>query len=188
MYYKEEIGVYMKLPLTDKFLWSLYNLLEEVDDAFAMIFPSREFFREARYHDLYKLKRAYEKEKSRKYFGQFIYYLKKQGYIKIKNLEQKKGVMITRKGLQKAVRVKFKIKEKRVRKDGKYQMVIFDIPERKRKLREIFREYLQILGYRMFQQSVWICPYDVYKETEEIVRKFSLDPYVRFFLIKEIEI
>jgi len=40
----------------------------------------------------------------------------------------------------------------------------------------------------MFQQSVWICPYDVYKETEEIVRKFSLDPYVRFFLIEEIEI
>jgi len=178
----------MKLPLTDKFLWDLYNFLEKADDIFAMIFPSREFFKEARYHDLYKLKRAYEKGKSRKYFSQFIYYLKKRGYIKIKNLEQKKGVMITRKGLEKALKVRFKIKEKRMRKDGKYQMVIFDIPERKRKLREIFREYLQILGYKMFQQSVWICPYDVYKETEEIVRKFSLDPYVRFFLIGEIEI
>jgi len=178
----------MKLPLTDKFLWSLYNLLEKADETFAVIFPPREFFKEARYHDLYKLKRACEKEKSRKYFSQFIYYLKKRGYIKIKNLEQKKGIMLTRRGLQKALKARFKMKEKRMRKDGKYQMVIFDIPERKRKLREIFREYLQILGYKMFQQSVWICPYDVYKETEGIVRKFSLDPYVRFFLIEEIEI
>jgi len=178
----------MKLPLTDKFLWNLYNLLEEADDVFAMVFPSREFFKEARYHDLYKLKRMFEKGKSRKYFGQFIYYLKKRGYIKIKNLERKKGVMLTKKGIQKALRARFKTKEKRMRKDGKYQMVIFDIPERKCKLRKLFRECLQILGYKMLQKSVWVCPYDVYKETEEIVRKYSLDPYVRFFLIEEVEI
>jgi len=178
----------MKLPLTDKFLWDLYNFLEKADDIFAVIFPSREFFKEARYHDLYKLKRLYEKEKSRKYFSQFIYYLKKRGYIKIKNLGQKKGVILTKKGSEKVLKMKFKMKERKKRPDGKYQMVIFDIPEKKNKLRNLFREYLQMLGYRMLQKSVWVCPYDVYKETEEIVRRYSLDPYVRFFLIEEIEI
>lgn len=178
----------MKLSLSDEFLWNLYNLFDKVDDVFSMIFPSREYLSEVRYHDFYKLKRGYEKEKSRKYFSQLIYYLKKRGYIKIRKLEQKKGIMLTKKGLERVLEAKFKMSEKKKRKDSKWQMVIFDIPEKKRKLRELFRECLRILGYKMLQQSVWVSPFDVYKETEEIVRKYSLDPYVRLFLIEEIEI
>ena len=178
----------MKLSITDEFLWSLYNLLEKIDDLSVLIFPPLYFFKEARYHDLYNLKRKYQKKQSRKYFGQFIYYLKKQGYIKIKNLEQKKGVMLTKKGLEKVLKIRIKMVKKRKRKDRKWQMIIFDIPEKKRKLRKLFREYLKTLGYKLLQKSVWVCPYDVYKETEEIVRRYSLDPYIRFFLIEEIKI
>jgi len=178
----------MKLPVTDKFLWDLYNFLEKVDDTLRTIFPSRMYLKEVGYHDLYYLWRRHEKEKSRKYFSQFIYNLKKRGYIKIENLKQKKGVILTKKGAKKVLQIKFKTKEKKSRKDGKWQMIIFDIPEKKRRLRNALREYLQILGYRMLQQSVWVCPYDVYEETEEIIRKFSLDPYVRLFLIEEITI
>jgi len=67
-------------------------------------------------------------------------------------------------------------------------MVIFDIPERKRDLRDIFRENLQLLGYRMLQQSVWVCPFDVLKETEGVIRQYELDDYIRLFLIEELEI
>jgi len=177
----------MRLPLTDKFLWDLYNFLEKADDTLAVIFPSREFFEEARYHDLYELKKAYEKGKSRKYFSQFIYYLKKRGYIKIKNLEQKKGVILTKKGGEKVLKIKFRMKEKKKRPDGKWQMVIFDIPEKKKHLRDLLRENLYLLGYKMLQKSVWVCPYDVLRETEVILRKYFLDQYVKLFLIEEIE-
>ncbi len=79
------------------------------------------------------------------------------------------------------------MKKKKRRPDGKWQMVIFDIPEKKRVLRDIFRENLQILGYKILQQSVWVCPYEISKETEGIIRQYSLDPYVKLFLIEEIE-
>jgi DNA-binding transcriptional regulator PaaX len=55
-------------------------------------------------------------------------------------------------------------------------------------LRDLLRELLYLLGYRMLQQSVWVCPYDVLKETEAIIQKLSLERYVKIFLIEEIEI
>ncbi|NOQ67825.1 hypothetical protein GQ568_00095 [Patescibacteria group bacterium] len=67
-------------------------------------------------------------------------------------------------------------------------MIIFDIPEEKRYLRNLLREKLLLLKYKMLQQSIWICPYDVQKETEFILREHSIDPYIKLFLIEEIEL
>ena len=86
------------------------------------------------------------------------------------------------------MKIKYKVMKKNKRKDGKWQMIIFDIPERKRDLRNLLRENLYLLGYKMLQQSVWISPYNVLKETEAILRRYSLDPYVKLILIKKIEL
>jgi len=176
----------MRLPLTDKFLWDLYNLIENVDEAFDLFAPRT--MKEAWFPNLYKLRLKYSRKETRRKFSQLIYYLKKKGYIKIKNLEQKQGVILTKNGAEKVLKIKFKLKEWEKRADGKWQMVIFDIPERKRVLRDLFRENLRILGYKMLQQSIWVCPYDLSKETEGIIRKYSADPYVKVFLIEEIDI
>ncbi|PIP23356.1 MAG: hypothetical protein COX36_03765 [Candidatus Nealsonbacteria bacterium CG23_combo_of_CG06-09_8_20_14_all_38_19] len=176
----------MKLPLTDKFLWDLYNFIEKIDKAFDLFYPRT--MKEVWFPDIYKLRREYERREDRRQFSRLIYYLKKKGYIKIKNLEEKQGVILTKKGAEKVLKIKFKLKEKKKRPDGKWQMVIFDIPERKRHFRDLFRENLRILGYKILQQSIWVCPYDVSEETEGIIRKYLLDPYVKLFLIEEIEI
>jgi len=176
----------MRLPFTDKFLWDLYNFIEKIDKTFELFYPRT--MKEVWFPDLYKLKRGYGRKKDRQQFSQLIYYLKKKGYIKIKNLEEKQAVLLTKKGTDKVLKIKFKMKEKKKRLDGKWQMVIFDIPERKHDLRDLFRANLQILGYKMLQKSIWVCPYDVSKETEGLIRKYSLDPYVKLFLIEEIEI
>lgn len=176
----------MRLPLTDKFLLDLYNFIEKIDKVFDLFAPRT--MKEVWYPDSYKLRRKYERKITRKQFSRLIYYLKNQGYIKIKNLEQKQGVLLTKKGRDKVLRAKFKIKKKKKRHDGKWQMVIFDIPERKRVFRDLLRENLQILGYKMLQRSIWVCPYDVLEETEGIIRRYSLDPYVKLFLIEEIEL
>ena len=44
---------------------------------------------------------------------------------------------------------------KRRKPDGKMRMVIFDIPEKLRARRNIFRKHLVDLGFKMEQQSVW---------------------------------
>ena len=176
----------MRLPFTDKFLWDLYNFVEKIGDIYDIFSPRP--WREVWCPEFHKFRYRFEKKEERKKFSQFIYYLKKKGYIKIKNLEQKQAILITKKGADKVLKIKLKTKQKKRRTDGKWQMIIFDIPERKRHLRDLLRESLYLLGYKMLQQSAWICPYDVLKETEAILRKYSLDPYAKLFLIEEIEL
>lgn len=96
--------------------------------------------------------------------------------------------MITPKGAEKILKIKIKTAAGKRRSDGKWQMIIFDIPESKKRLRELLRETLYFLKYQKLQQSVWVCPYDVLRETEAILRKYSLDQYVKLFLIEEINI
>jgi hypothetical protein len=107
----------MNLPITDKFLWSLYNFLEQIDKTFDLFAPRT--MKEAWFPDLYKLRLSIERKKTRWQFGQLIYYLKKKGYIKIKNLEQKQAVLITKKGAEKILKIKLKLTKRKKRADGK---------------------------------------------------------------------
>jgi DNA-binding transcriptional regulator PaaX len=43
--------------------------------------------------------------------------------------------------------------------DGKWRILMFDIPERKRKMREMLRVMLARTGFLRLQDSVWIYPY-----------------------------
>ena len=174
----------MRIPCTDQFLWDLYNAIEWVEKKHEYVAPRT--MKEAVYPELWKMKNIYERKRRRKDFSQFIYYLKKRGYIKIKNLEQTEGVVLTKMGLERAVKAENLLTERKKRKDERWQMIIVDVPEEKRKLRHTLRQYLSFVGYQMLQQSVWVCPYDVEKETEQFLREHSLDPYIRLFLIKEI--
>jgi hypothetical protein len=174
----------MKIPLSDKFLWSLYNFMEEIDRTFDFGIPRS--MREGIDIQSIKLKREWRRIAERKKFAKLIYYLKRKDLIKIKNLENKKAIILTTKGLDKVLKIKYKLFEKKLRKDGKFQMIIFDIPEKKRFLRDLLREHLIILGYKMFQKSIWITPYDVQKQTEELLKRYRLDPYVRLFLVESI--
>jgi DNA-binding transcriptional regulator PaaX len=176
----------MKLPITEKFLLDVYDYAEKLDETLD-IFAYRTML-DAYCPSLYDLKKQYKRKQTKEQFRQLIYRLKKNGYIKIKNLEQNEGVILTEKGAEKVLKTKLKMKNKRKRSDEKWQMIIFDIPEEKRYLRSLLREKLLLLEYSMLQKSIWICPYNVFKETESVLRKYSIDPYVKLFLIEEIEL
>src|SRR3989338_443221 len=49
---------------------------------------------------------------------------------------------------------------KPIRWDSRWRVLIFDIPERDRKLREVIRRTLSSNGFLRLQNSVWIYPYD----------------------------
>ena len=176
----------MKLPITEEFLLDVYSCAEKLDETLT-IFSYRKM-KEYCYPSFSELKNQYKRKQTKQQFSQLIYRLKKNGYIKIKNLEQNEGIVLTKKGAEKVLRVKLKTENNKKRSDGKWQMIIFDIPEEKRCLRNLLREKLLLLKYKMLQRSIWICPYEVSKETEFILRKYSLDPYIKLFLIEEIEV
>ena len=174
----------MRLPITDKFLWDIYNAIEGLSD-FHHGFAAKSWT-DILYPEVSRSRHKYGKKMDRKKFSRLVYYLKKNGYIKIKNLENKQGVLLTQKGNEKILKIKLKLKNKKERSDKKWQMLIFDIPEKKRFLRNILRENLVLLGYEMLQQSVWVSPFDVLKETEDLIRRYELDSYIKLFLIEEI--
>src|SRR3989338_9742166 len=113
----------MKLSLTDTFLFSLYEILESTEGVFSL-FPKTLI--EATNPELAALRREYRKRKRKRDFRQMVYYLKKKGYIKTSS---QWAILITPKGAEKVLKIKLKEDQKRRRKDGKWIMVIFDIPE-----------------------------------------------------------
>jgi len=62
--------------------------------------------------------------------------------------------------------------------DKKWRMVIFDIPEKKRKVRDIFRFHLRRLGFYELQRSVWVYPYECTGEIQYLIDFFHVSQYV----------
>ena len=55
--------------------------------------------------------------------------------------------------------------------DGKWRMVIFDVPESKRRVRDRVRFLLVAIGFLRLQNSVWVYPYDC----EEVITLIKAD-------------
>ncbi|HLD70900.1 MAG TPA: hypothetical protein VI937_03385 [Negativicutes bacterium] len=94
--------------------------------------------------------------------------------------------MLTKEGLSKALAAKWVFDEKRKRKDGKWVMLTFDIPKKHPKARGLLRSILKNMGYVLFQQSIWVTPYDVSERTESLLQMHNLDRYVKIFLIEKL--
>jgi len=62
--------------------------------------------------------------------------------------------------------------------DGKWRMVMFDIPEDKTKLRNIIRFHLKKIGFVQIQGSVWIYPYPCEEIVTIIKTNFNFDDEV----------
>lgn len=178
----------MKLSLTDEFLWDVYSFLEKTGDVAKVLFPTKFSMRNMLPGPKNPVFEKYRKAKNRQQFNKLIYYLKKNNFIKVKNLQGKKAILITKRGIDKALKVSFKIKGGgfKKRRDGKWIMLIFDIPKQNKKHRTLLRSVLKNLGYKIFQHSVWVTPYDVSEKTERSLQFYSLDRYVRVFLVEEL--
>lgn len=174
----------MKITITDKFLWDIYNFLSDTGEIANFVFraPTMRNLLPGVENPVFK---KYRQEKGRKRFNKLVYYLKVKGYIRSENLKNKNALILTKNGVDRALRASFKINKPK-RKDGKWIMLIFDIPEKYKKDKYLMRSILQNLGYKMFQKSVWISPYDVSDKTERLLQLHSLDGYAKIFLIERI--
>lgn len=71
--------------------------------------------------------------------------------------------------------------------DGKWRIMFFDIPEKKRKYRDELRLMLKAIGFKEFQKSVWIYPYKVPDLLKEILFEEKMKHYVRLITTMDIE-
>ncbi len=62
--------------------------------------------------------------------------------------------------------------------DGKWRIVIFDIPEQKRIIRNLFRNNLKKWGFKQLQKSVWISKCDVFERVENYINDLKINDWV----------
>ncbi|MFA4872964.1 MAG: hypothetical protein WC659_03460 [Patescibacteria group bacterium] len=64
--------------------------------------------------------------------------------------------------------------------DGKWRIVVFDIPEDFRRARDAFRKKLRDLGFRYVNLSVWAYPYECQDEINATTAYYKVGKYVRY--------
>ena len=139
------------------------------------------------------LLKGISRRNSKKEWRKFYYslrYLNRRGYVQIMG-ETEVGltVKITRQGESMLKRVDFDdIKLPTSGQwDGKWRVIIFDVPNKKSKNRLAFTEKLKTLRFIMVQKSVWTYPFECY-EAIMILRKFyEIERYVTYLEAVEIE-
>jgi len=77
--------------------------------------------------------------------------------------------------------------KKQKRWDGLWRIVLFDIPELRKKARDAIRFHLKDMGLVEYQKSVFITPYPCAKELTFVAEFFQVRKYVRFIVAKAID-
>lgn len=106
--------------------------------------------------------------------------LKNLGYIEKIIKDKNTFYIITPKGEEYADSV-LSVLKKSPKWDKKWRLVMFEIPEKNRALRDKLRRALSGLGLGILQSSVWVSPQDVQKQIEEIDKKLSLGFQMKYF-------
>ena len=71
--------------------------------------------------------------------------------------------------------------------DKKWRVVMFDIPEKLKKVRESLRHHLKRLGFLELQRSAFIIPFECKSEIEYVVEFYNIKKFVRFLEVHAID-
>ncbi|MBU4480045.1 hypothetical protein KKG48_01205 [Patescibacteria group bacterium] len=102
----------------------------------------------------------------------------------IKNSDGTTTLILTDEGKKRALTFDLdSLKIKKPKKwDGKWRIILFDVPEKKREVRDALRYHFQNIGLFEYQKSVFICPYDCRDQIEYIVEINDARRFVRFII------
>lgn len=98
-------------------------------------------------------------------------------------------MMLTDKGKEKALT--YNLDEMEIKKparwDGKWRIVLFDIPEKIRWARDAFRRHLNQLGFYEFQKSVFVHPFDCQDEIDYLIEFYNARKFIRFIIAESLD-
>mgnify|MGYP001581370341 CR=1 FL=1 len=108
--------------------------------------------------------------------------LRKARFIAMEDLpDGTTKVMLTERGKKKVLQYRFEDMAIMRPKawDGRWRIIIFDIPKRYKREREVWREKLKALGFVQLQRSVWIFPFPCRDEIDFLCEYTRISPFVR---------
>ena len=132
----------------------------------------------AEYEERQERKRRFEER-------EYLRYLERQKLIATKRIGEKLRVRLTAKGWQQAMRDKIKC-TRTICKSG-ICVVIFDVPESERNIRDTLRWILKECGFEMIQKSVWATDKDILDELCALLQGANLGRWVRILVGNELK-
>jgi DNA-binding transcriptional regulator PaaX len=116
--------------------------------------------------------------------------LKIKGDIEFEERDGKKYVRLTERGEESLafLQQKLSLTDTKSRKwDHRYRLVMFDIPEKRKKIRERLRSQMQEVGFLRVQDSAWIYPYDCEEFMALLKADLRIGKDVLYAVVEEIE-
>lgn len=120
--------------------------------------------------------------------GKIIKRLEKQEMLAIGEKNGKTTIKITEKGEKRILEYDFENLTRKVRKrDGKWRLIIFDIPEEKKQNRDAFRRKLIQLDCTRLQDSVFASAFPCKDEVDFLCHYLEISDYVTLVVLDKIE-
>jgi DNA-binding transcriptional regulator PaaX len=176
----------MKQPLTEKLLYVIATIADHNRRCFSWQLALSMSGDPRRYKYRRWLERMLKNKKERQKLYEALYSLKRNKYLQEKVFGDTRGYILTPKGQLKVFKTEIKVLKRKRLPSGQYLMVFFDIPEKNRKARDLFRLYLKDLGFERIQKSVWITPYNIKKELQKLIRDCGVEEYAKTLVVKEL--
>lgn len=131
-----------------------------------------------------------DKQYTRWQTKQVISGLGKRKYVKIEYLDDGRvRVKITKKGFVRALT--YEIEKMSLNKpkiwDKRWRVVIFDIPKKYGRVRDLFRMRLRQLGLYQLQESVYVSPIPCFAEIEFLRELYGVSFTVQYLLVEKLE-
>ena len=158
----------------------LDSFIELLDVPIAMtLFPRSEIYRISNINDYYNRRRI------NRALNVFLL----NNYIQIEGWGKDTRIKFTKGGRNKIKR-EAKMRNMELRNDGKWdgkwRLVIFDIPETKKKTRDAIAYKLKDLGFKPIQKSSFIYPYECESEVDFLKDYFNLNEEVSYMLVERL--
>lgn len=128
------------------------------------------------------------KDVSGRDLGRIIKRLEKQEMIVMRENDGKTSIEITEKGRRRLLKYDFEnIKIKAKKRDGKWRLIIFDIPEGKKRNRDAFRKKLLELECIRLQDSVFTSAFPCKDEIDFLSHYLEISDFVTLVVLERIE-
>jgi predicted transcriptional regulator len=110
--------------------------------------------------------------------------LAEKGYVKFEERNGKRYARITDRGQLELAKTRPTVRR---RWDTRWRVVLFDVPEKRKAVRDRLRRFMDLYGFVRLQDSVWIYPYDC----EEIIAlakaDFRIGHDVLYMIVERLE-
>ena len=121
-------------------------------------------------------------EKKRRY--QALKRLEARKLLKVEKVANQYKIALTDEGVQQAFWLR--AQQAGFLEERFVCMVIFDIPETQKRIRQKLRYFLYEIGFIPIQRSVWVSPYDVSKDLVDLFGSVKMLRWIRIYNAEEV--